>query len=53
MKDKEFTKGFVCECGEVCEFDDYVFAHWNTKLIHQCKCGIRSIVFQGVVKKIK
>ena len=51
-KMKTLPKGFTCECGNQNAYDAYVYAHWDTRLTHECKCGRIHSIKRGVAKII-
>lgn len=52
MNNGNGNKGFKCECGKWNAFDAYVYAHWRTRLVHQCKCTRKHSVIEGVATLI-
>lgn len=41
--------GFACsKCGARHEFSDYLYAHWQERIIHTCECGAVHELLRGV-----
>jgi len=53
-KEKPLPKGFTCEkCRTPHAFPWYVYAHWGIDLVHQCDCGAKHSIRNGVATLLK
>jgi hypothetical protein len=44
----ELPSGFTCECGQTHEYSGYVYAHWDTPLVHTCpECERQHTILRG------
>jgi len=53
-KEEGLPEGFTCECGGHHRFPAYVYAHWDTRLIHTCDvCDRQHAIIRGTVSLIE
>lgn len=54
MKPTELPKGYTCStCGKEHAYPGYVYAHWRESLTHDCECGAKHTIFEGVARQTK
>lgn len=50
VKEDGVSRWKCSSCDEEHQLSAYVFAHWDEKLVHTCKCGEQHSILAGVIR---